>query len=402
MTFLSSPSPRRAVAEEPRSARLLAFAFALALFLVAGSAPLAQAQVTTTAVPFLRIEPDSRAAGMGNTGVALADDANAIWWNPAGLAYQQGAEVGITHTNWLPEFDAGLYFDYLVGKYHVDGVGTFGGQVAFMNLGEHERRNDQNDQVGTFRSFDLAAGVSYGVKLGERFALGTGVRTIYSQLAQVGDIDGTAFTFGVDLAALYRTRPFSLGGVETTLSAGANLSNMGPTIDYDENTPDKDPLPQHLRFGAASTFEFDQFNQLTLAVDFGKLLTDYENVTDTTRDVVPFYEAIVSSWGPKNKIEQGEVVGEIGPLSQITVGGGLEYWYSQLFALRTGYYYENPDFGAREFLTFGAGLRYNIFGVDFSYIFPLEDNDPLANTIRISVLLDIPSRTSGGEQPVAD
>lgn len=394
----------------------LAAALAVALVVAASSlAPTAaQAQVSTTAVPFLRIEPDSRAAGMGNTGVALADDANAIWWNPAGLGFQEGAEIGITHSNWLPEFDAGLYFDYLVGKYHVDGIGTFGGHVAFMNLGSHERRNNQNQQVGEFRSFDLATGLSYGVKLGNRFSIGTGARAIYSQLdggSGENNLDGTAFAFGVDLAALYRTRPFSLGDVETTVSAGANLSNMGPKIDYDENTPDQDPLPQHLRFGAASTFVFDQYNELTLAVDFGKLLTNTETEqvenddgeSETRRQVDPFYEAIFSAWGSKDKIgPDGDPTGQISPLQQVTVGGGLEYWYSQLFALRTGYYYENPDFGDRQFLNFGAGLRYNIIGVDFSYIFPFDGDDPLANTIRISLLVDIPSASSGAGSSVAE
>ncbi|PSQ81077.1 MAG: hypothetical protein BRD46_02910, partial [Bacteroidetes bacterium QS_8_68_15] len=368
-----------------------ALALLLALLLVAPTLE-ARAQVSTTAVPFLMIEPDSRAAGMGNTGVALADNANAIWWNPAGLAYQRGAEVGITHTNWLAGLgDTDLYFDYLVGKYHADGIGTFGGQVAFMNLGEHERRDAQNQPVGKFRSFDLAAGVSYGRQLGERFAVGGGARYIYSKLTGSGGgtnaLDGTASSFGVDLAGMYRTRPFMLGGTETTVSFGANLSNMGPTIDYDARSDDVDPLPQHLRFGAASTFAFDEYNELTVAVDFGKMLTNVETTevpvedgdddntqpdTTTQRSVDPFYEAIVSSWAPNNKIgPDGEITGEIGTFQQLTVGAGLEYWYSQLFALRTGYYYEDPDFGARQFLNFGAGLRYNIIGVDFSYIYPL-------------------------------
>lgn len=385
----------------PRAARPLAVLLA-ALLVAAGLAPRAQAQVETTAVPFLRIEPDSRAAGMGNTGVAIADNANAIWWNPAGLGFQRGAEISITHTNWLPEFDAGLYFDYLVGKYHVDGVGTFGGQVAFMNLGEHERRTANNELVTTFNSFDLAVGGSYGVQLGERFSIGTGVRFIYSQLAQSFEgVDGNAIGFGVDLAGLYRTKPFSLGGVETVFSAGANLSNMGPTITYDD---DENALPQHLRFGPAFTFAFDEYNELTVAADFGKLLTNTSAVIDTTQsinddgdvvvdttfstDVDPFYESIFSSWGSKEGLNGSEV----GPLGQITAGVGLEYWYSQLFALRTGYYYENPDFGDRQFLNFGAGLRYNIVGVDFSYIFPLSENDPLANTIRLSLLIDFSQR----------
>jgi hypothetical protein len=188
---------------------------------------------------------------------------------------------------------------------------------------------------------------------------------------------------------------------------------MGPTIDYDRSTEEEDPLPQHLRFGAASTFAFDQYNELTVAVDFGKLLTNTETTevedgddegdeSDTRREVDPFYEAIFSAWGSKNRLDNGEVVGQVSPLQQITVGGGLEYWYDQLFALRTGYYYENPDFGDRQFLNFGAGLRYNIVGVDFSYIFPISGNDPLANTIRISLLVDIPSASSGADSAGAE
>jgi len=70
------------------------------------------------------------------------------------------------------------------------------------------------------------------------------------------------------------------------------------------------------------------------------------------------------------------------------IGAGLEYWYDRKFAIRGGYYYESPDNGDREFITFGAGLRYNQFGVDFSYIKTLESQSPLANTLRFSILLN--------------
>ncbi len=76
-------------------------------------------------------------------------------------------------------------------------------------------------------------------------------------------------------------------------------------------------------------------------------------------------------------------------LRQITVGTGLEYWYNDLFAFRTGFFYEDPYNGNRKFLTFGAGIRYNLIGVDFSYIYPLEDESPLANTLRFSLLLNV-------------
>ena len=73
---------------------------------------------------------------------------------------------------------------------------------------------------------------------------------------------------------------------------------------------------------------------------------------------------------------------------QMTISMGFEYWYRELFALRAGYFYENPYFGNRKFLTFGSGVRWNIIGADFSYIYALEENHPLANTMRFSLLVN--------------
>jgi hypothetical protein len=200
---------------------------------------------------------------MGNAGVAVADNANAIFWNPAGLAFQRNTQVGITHANWLPEFDAGLFYEYLVGTYHVEGVGTFGGSVTYMNLGEIERRDPDGNSLGTYSSYELAVGVSYGYQVSERLGLGTSLRAIYSKLSESTDeIDsGTASSIAGDLSVLYRTAPFSLGGSKTTLSTGVNLANMGGRMKYDKI---KQPLPMNLRLGYALTVDFDEYNSLTL------------------------------------------------------------------------------------------------------------------------------------------
>src|SRR5699024_10897161 len=137
---------------------------ALFTFLLTMAIPLVHAQVGVTGVPFLMIEPDSRAAGMGNTGVALANNASAVFWNPAGLAFQRGYEINITHSQWLPKFNADLFYDYLVGSYHVDGIGTFGAHVTYLNLGEQLRTGSAYDPelgnfLGRFNSYTFAAGV---------------------------------------------------------------------------------------------------------------------------------------------------------------------------------------------------------------------------------------------------
>ena len=356
----------------------------------------AQGQVAQSSALFLRIEPDSRAAGMGNAGVAMADDANTMFWNPSGLAFQENTKVGLTHANWLPEFNANLFYEYLVGTYHVDGVGTFGGNVRYLNLGETEIRDPSGNVLGVSNSYQLAVGSSYGVKVSERLGVGTSVRFIYSKLTsgkREGIGDGSAYTFATDLSALYRSAPFSLGGADATFAAGLNISNLGGTLDFNEQRPGKDPIPASFRIGPALTIDFDEYNSLTLTTDFNKGLvsTDQKTVDDTTTVRVgnTGFEALFDSWGSAR--------GQTGPdgepaslslIQQFTVGTGVEYWYSDLFALRSGYYYEHPDNGDRQFLTFGAGLRYNIVGVDISYLYTAENESPLANTLRFSLLFE--------------
>jgi long-subunit fatty acid transport protein len=380
-----------------QSRRILAATVWAAVVAVALMLPgQASAQVGGSAVVFLKIEPDSRASGMGNAGVALADNASATFWNPAGLAFQKGTEASITHSAWLPEFQADLFYEYLIAKHNVPGWGTFGAHLTYLFLGEHEGRDAQNNPTGTFRSYDMAAGLSYGTKLSEQFGVGTSVRFIYSNLAP-GQVVGAQETkAGVstafDVAGLYRSRPFSLGQTtKGTFSAGFNLANMGPKIQYSDNAQ-ADPIPTNLRFGYAFKVDFDEYNSLTWVTDFNKDLIHYSGTDSTSYEADPFYKAIFSSWQSidvrTNALADDEAeFTSLSVIDQLTIGTGLEYWYNNLFALRAGYFYENPDNGNRKYMTLGAGVRVNIIGVDFSYIYAEQDS-PLANTMRFSMLVD--------------
>ncbi|MEX0748056.1 MAG: type IX secretion system outer membrane channel protein PorV [Rhodothermales bacterium] len=375
--------------------RRILTALVLGVLVTGGIARTSHAQIGQAAVVFLQIEPDSRGAGMGNTGVALSDNAYSIFWNPAGLAQQSGTELSLTHSNWLPEFNAGLFYEYLVAKHRVEGIGTFGAHLTYLFLGEHECRDEQNTECGTFRSYDLALGASYGTNVTRNLALGTGARLIYSNLAP-GQTVGAQETragvaVGFDAAALYKVPRFHMGGVEVGINLGANLSNMGPKIQYSDQGQ-ADPIPTNLRFGYAATFEFDEYNKITLLTDLNKVLVHKSD--STTAD--PFYRALFSSWASMEACTEAVSTCDDDPskltslnaFEQMTLGAGLEYWYRNLFALRAGYFYEHPENGNRKFLTFGSGIRWNIIGVDFSYIYALEENHPLANTMRFSLLLN--------------
>lgn len=352
------------------------------------SVSLSKAQVGITSVPFLQIEPDSRAAGMGNTGVAIADNASAVFWNPAGLGFQRGNQVSITHSEWLPAFNADLFYDYLVGKFHVEDVGTFGTHITYLNLGEQLRTNETGLEVGRFNSYEFAIGVSYGLQLNKNWSIGTGVRYIYSSLADgsVGEQQiNPGSSVGFDVATMYKSNTFSFFDRDATLNAGLNISNIGPGVHYTDNAQ-KDPLPTIFRVGWAFTTNLDEagINTLTIANDVSKVMARLDEDGDPYGPL----KALFSSWGTFERNTGSQNVSLSLP-AQLMIATGAEYWYNDLFAVRTGYYYENPYNGDRQFMTFGAGIRYKNFGIDFSYIYTMGDEKhPLANTTRFGLLID--------------
>ena len=364
---------------------------------------ISNAQVAITAVPFLQIEPDSRGAGMGNTGVALADNASAIFWNPAGLAFQKGNnQASITHSNWLANFQVkDLFYDYVVGTYYIEGIGTIGAHLTYLNLGEQAVTGEDSPEViSRFNSYELAFGGSYGHQFSKNFGIGTSLRLIYSSLASGTSISAQKVNPGssvaVDLAFLYKTNPFDIGGRNAQLNFGANLSNLGPGIQYTDNAQ-KDPLPTVLRFGWSFDLDLDDagINRITIANDISKIMARttpvYESNPDGSIDTSTVaagpIEALFNSWSSFERFNGQETI-QLGLMQQFMIGAGLEYWYHNQFALRGGYYYEDPNNGDREYITFGAGIRYNFLGVDFSYIKTLESDHPLANTLRFSLLID--------------
>jgi hypothetical protein len=286
-------------------------------------------------------------------------------------------------------------------------VGTFGAHLTYLNLGKHTWTDNEGQELGEFKSYDLSAGLSYGRQITRGLSAGVGVRYIYSNLAPGVTVDGQETQAGTavaaDLGLRYETPSFKLGGINTKARVAANIANFGGAIRYSEggatNADESgDPIPTNLRFGWATTFNFDEYNSLTIANDFNKALYRVEVPRNDSGRVIgprtvdsPF-KALFSSWKPL-MVDLNVNDGQYNPVSvsaleQLTVGVGAEYWYNRLFAMRAGYFYENPNNGNRQFMTFGAGLRYNIIGVDFSYIYAVQEDSPLANTLRLSLLVN--------------
>ena len=350
----------------------------------------------STGVPFLLIGPNSRFGGMGETGTAISDDATAMHWNPSGLAYQKiGTEVNFTHSPWLAGLNLGdLFYDYIAGKKYIKSInGTVGASLTYLNIGEviYTDEFGNLDPGRNYKAYEMAFAVSYATKLSKDWAGGITGRFIYSRLSptnlQVGNEKGTGtgISASFDLSGMWRPikGPKFLAN---RFSIGTNLSNLGPKISY-VDAAQADPLPTQLRLGLAYDIIKSEFNNLTLTADFSKLLVNRTpSVVDDSGNVLvkgtvdPFYEAIFTSW-------KGGISG-IAKSIQSSIGA--EYWYGspRLIALRGGFFYEDPSNGNRKFYTLGAGLRYDLYGFDFSYISTIEESHPLANTLRFGLLVN--------------
>lgn len=325
--------------------------------------------VSEAAVLFVLIAPGSRAAAMGEAFAGLADDATAVFYNPAGLAFQQRREVAIMHVDWLPGFGmSDLFYDFAAYRHSVEGLGNFGLNVTYLNLGEQTiTGEDSPDPLGTFNSNEFAISATFGTKINENLGFGTGIRFIRSNLAPFGagaeKGEGKGNSFGVDLAVLYKM-PWVEG-----LSFGANMSNIGPKITYID-AAQADPIPTNLRLGFAYKLINTKYNRLTLVTDANKLLVTREKSGNSD----PFYKAIFTSWYKD---------GFSNEMKKVITSAGAEYWYSGLIALRGGYYYD--EIGKVKFFSFGFGIQYSLYRFDFSYVSAQEEGHPLDGTMRFSL-----------------
>jgi hypothetical protein len=381
--------------------------------------------VSEAAVIWLLISPGSRPAGMGEAFVALADDASACWWNPAGLANVHSKDLRIMHTNWLPAFKMDdIFYDYIAYAQPVESLGgTVGGHIVYMNEGEQVQTDSGNNIVGTIHSREYAVGLSYGTLLNPDLSIGLGGKVIISDLAggvTVGNQEtGTGISFGFDMGMLWKTSiPFS----SVPLNLGFNLSNFGPEISYADEKQ-ADPLPTNLKFGTAINLWSDPHNEVTFVFDINKMLVHrtitetqlYTNdgsllywiddeqqntttsATDENGDPLDLaievknnsdtaFKALYSSWFAEGMEEE---------LKKLVYNMGMEYWYRTdfngspgAFGIRSGYLHDSS--GSIQSYTVGLSVLINIFAVDFSYEISKDKSNPSPRdkTMRFSLGLN--------------
>jgi len=359
----------------------------------------------TTAVPFLQISPDSRAAGMGDAGAAVSADANSTFWNPAKVAFaEKNIGISLSYTPWLRQLVNDMSISYLSGYYKWDDRHAVTLAMTYFDLGDINFTDTQGLSIGDYRPREFSIRSHYSRRLTDNLGLSVGAFFVNSNIANVyytaGGSTGQAragVTGGVDIAAFYEKKDLTLGGLPTDIAFGASISNLGAKISYTGENQ-RDFIPTNFRLGGAGTMHIDEFNKVTLALDFNKLLVPSPPLRDEQGNIISgknprditLLTGVFSSFGdaPDGFNEE---------MQEWLTNVGVEYNYNDMFMARTGVALENKNKGDRKYATVGLGARYQIFGLDAAYMIPFKKGNPLAETFRITLSVGLGGKTTVAE-----
>ena len=351
----------------------------------------------TTAVPFLLISPDSRAGGMGDVGVATSPDANSLHWNPAKYSFiDQEVGFAVSYVPWLRNLVPDINLSYISGYKKLNKNEVVAMELRYFTLGDITFTDVIGNNLGQYKPSEFALGSSYSRKLSDQFSLAISARYIYSNLTGGQSAGGIATNAGQSVAADvagYYIKDIRIAKKDMELAFGANISNIGNKISYTE-TSTRDFIPINLRLGTALNADLDDYNKISFAFDLNKLLVPTPPIyNDSINDQIDYgkdpnvsvVSGIFQSFGdaPGGFNEE---------MREINFSVGTEYWYDNQFAIRAGYFNEHNTKGGRKFFTFGSGVKYNVFALDFSYLInasrAINGNNPLANTMRFTLTFD--------------
>jgi hypothetical protein len=357
-----------------------------------------------TAVPFLMINPDARSGAMGDVGIAISPDANAIHFNASKYAFAESKfGVSLSYTPWLRSLGVNdIYLANLAGYKQFGGnvKQAIGVSLRYFSLGSIQW-TDFNAQItgeGTPREYEMA--VSYSRELSKNFAIGVTGKYIFSNLATGQTAEGSdkissGQAGAVDFSATYK-KPIAMAAGKSNLTIGLAVRNIGNKITYLRSS---DFLPTNLGIGGAWDIPLDNFNSIVIAADLNKLLviTPQDTFIDLNSNKIADWKEVSPVAGIFKSF--GDAPGGASEeLQEINYSFGIEYWYDKQFAVRAGYFHESAAKGGRQYFTVGLGLKYNVLGINLSYLVPTaSQRGPLDNTLRFSLLFDAASFKDTGD-----
>jgi len=391
-----------------------------------------QLNTITTAVPFMAITPDSRAGGMGDAGTALSGDANSVYWNTSMLNFaKQKSEISLSYTPWLRQLTNDMSLSYLSGYYRINDRNAIGGALRYFSLGEITFTDASGNVIRDDKPSEFEITGGYAFRLSEKMSLGINGKFAYSNLTGGLTVAGVNTKAGVvgatDISFTYYNDDAKLGKYDGVYAFAATINNIGNKIAYSELAK-RDFIPMNLKIGNSVKAQFDKYNHLTASFDIQKLLVptpayydfyqgDYTMISGKNSDIgviAAMAQSFHDAPGAPVKDATGEYVQNSDGTFQVTKGSkfkeelteinmalGLEYWYNNVFAIRSGVFYENKNKGNRQYFNAGIGFKYNKFGFDMSYLASLNGRQsPLANTLRFTLRMTLGS--SGTEKESTD
>ncbi len=369
--------------------------------------------VISTAVPFMMIAPDARSAAMGDVGVSTSPDVYSMHWNPAKYAFiQDDFSVGLAYSPWLRELVTDMNIAYVGMAKRLSSKSTIAATLRYFSLGELMFTNENNDQLGVYSPNEWAVDLAYSRKLSKYLSGAVAARFIYSDITQgVKDDSKPAVSVAADIAVYYTRPVYWFSTMNANFSWGVSINNIGSKMNYNEASMEKDFIPTNLRLGPTLKLDIDDYNSLAFSVDLNKLLVPtppiYETNPETGAVIYENGEPVIAAGkndnvGPIQGMFQSFVDAPGGfreELKEITLGLGAEYLYNQTFSVRTGFFHESKMKGNRRYMTFGAGLHYNVFNIDVSYLVPVNNKatsgtNPLEGTLRFSLTFNLDQWTA--------
>jgi hypothetical protein len=374
----------------------------------------------TTAVPFLMISPDSKQGAMGDAGAATDPDANSTYWNGSKLAFaDKKFGVSLTATPWLRNLVPDIYLYYLSAYSKLNKNQAVSASLRYFTLGNIQLTDAQGNSTGDFKPNEFAVDIGFSQKLSKNFSMGVASRFINSSISRVyfnGQQGNAASTVAVDLTMYYKSNTFKLGEKKAYATGGLAFTNLGAKIKY---STVKNFIPMNMRLGGGLKINLDDYNTFGMYVDFNKLLVPtppiYQYVKDSLGnptsqiavDPTTGAQIIAKGKNPNVPVPQGILQsfsdapgGFKEELTEINIGGGMEYEYNKTFAVRGGYFHEPKTKGARQYFTMGIGLKYSIGSIDISYLIPTTINNPLQNTFRFSLAFYFDADNKKKDDPI--
>ena len=372
----------------------------ICFFIISKTKAQTPTNVITTGVPFLLVAADARAAGLGDQGVATSSDAFSQQWNPAKYAFaidKQG--FAVSYTPYLTSLVNDISLGQLNYYNKLNERSAFATSLRFFGLGNIELRQTGNiDEIPvTVSPNEFAIDGSYSLKLSEKFSMAVAARYIRSSLKVATDVGDSspANTYAIDVAGYYQSDEIAFNDFNGRWRAGFNIQNLGPKISYDNTQFSANFLPANLKIGTGFDFILDDYNKVAISAEIAKLLVPTPQDPDLNNDGTISDEERAQNlnnyrntgWLPGTIQSLTDAPGGFSEeLKEITYSAGAEYLYQDSFALRMGYFHESPIKGARQFVSLGAGFKYNVVKVDISYLFSASKTpNPLENTLRFSL-----------------